>query len=134
MSALIEAVLIMTDPSPMCGSAAFANIEHRGNVRRESFVPFLLGDVLNRVEAHLVRSVVDENIDPPERNYCLFNQGASDSQPRQYFLGPTGIHGDPLLQPGAFGLSGIFMLVEIRNNYICPFSSVGQSHGAPDTG
>src|SRR3712207_8864194 len=56
-----------------------AQREHRGQVHREGVVPLVVGDLLQRVVAHLEGGVVDQDVDRSEEH-------TSELQSRQYLV------------------------------------------------
>jgi len=112
------------------GQSGFGKIEHRVDVGGEGPLPFLVGNVLQRPESHLVGSVVYQHIDPAEGVGSLV-----DNRPAMRRIADIAAH------QGAFA-SGFFdpflrflrvvILAQIGYQHIRAFAREGDCDRATD--
>jgi hypothetical protein len=56
------------------GKCCLGQIKHGVNIGTEGDVPFFIADVFYRVEARLMRGVIDEDVDSAEGASCLVDE------------------------------------------------------------
>ncbi|PAV74130.1 hypothetical protein WR25_09724 [Diploscapter pachys] len=105
-------------------------IEHGMDVGREGQLPFLVADILQRLEAALVRGVVDQHVDPAERLHRLGDHGAALIGLRQVARDQYRL--PPLRLDQRLGRLGIVMFVEIGDQHVGALARKGQGDRAAD--
>jgi hypothetical protein len=100
------------------------------DVDLEGQLPFFVADLVDRLEARLVRSVIDEDVDTAELRYGLRNHGAAVIGALDIARDKNGLAARIGDQP--FGVLGVFVFIEIGDQHIGSFAGVGKGDGAAD--
>ncbi|MEH2496936.1 hypothetical protein V1294_003415 [Bradyrhizobium sp. AZCC 1678] len=106
-------------------------IEHRVNIDLESQFPFLVADVIDRLEAGLMRRVVDEDIDAAELRYGFGNDGPAMIRALDVARNQNRLSAGFRHQP--FGLPRVVVLLEIGDQDVGSLPGERNGDRAADT-
>jgi hypothetical protein len=103
------------------------------NVRVERLDPLVLGQIFDVLHHHLVRMVVDKNVNATHLLDCLVNHLLAVLAVRQ--IGCVCVACLTLLFDELDSLLGVFFLLrQVRDEAVCAFHGVEDSDGASDAG
>ena len=103
-------------------------MEHRADVGVDGAVPLLIGDLLQRVVAHLEGGVAHQDVQSAK----LIDRGLNDV-PAMLRIGNVALHQyrtSTGLLDIALGVLGVGVLTEIRDQHVGTFSRVRDGHGS----
>jgi hypothetical protein len=100
------------------------------HVDRKGPLPFLVGNIFELFKGALMRRVVDQHVDPPERLGGLRNDAATMRRVGQVAGDEQGL--PPLRLDQCLRLGGIVMFVEIGDEHVRALARKGQRDRAAD--